>query len=112
MPVFIKAAKAFGRRDLVIIHAGLARTVFMEARSFYGPSIDVCASTTGCKPPLSVLASVLTDGKEFQVSIKAGAVFGLRLVPAALPRTRPLTSLKGVTSFVTGGTKVCCILLN
>ena len=89
-----------------MIPTGLARTVFMEARSMYGPSIDICTSITGQMPPLSTLAGILTDGKEFQVSMKAGAAFGLRLVPAAQPRRRTLTSLKGVTSFVTGGAKV------
>ena len=78
----------------------------MEARSLYGPCLDICTSSTGKKLPLSLLASILTDSKEFQVLLKAGVAYGLRLVTAAQPRLRLQRSLKGVTSLVTGGTKV------
>ncbi len=76
----------------------------------YGPSIDISRNSTGQKLPFSLLASILTKSREFQVSVRAGATYGLRLVPAAQPRARLQKTLKGMTSLVTGGTKASSYL--
>ena len=76
----------------------------MENRALYGPSIDVQLSSQ--KPPIALLASILTNRQEFQIQIRAGAAFALRLSVAAPPKMRPLIDLRHSTSFVTGGTKV------
>ena len=76
----------------------------MENRSLFGPAIDVHPGS-GSQPVASLVA-VLRGNTEFQVHLKHGAAYGLRLVSAAAPRIRPEMQLRKGTSLVTGGTKV------
>ena len=88
----------------VLLIAGLTRTLFMENRNLYGPSIDICPGKG--RQPVSSLISALKGSGEFQVLLRSQSAFGLRLVPAAHPRRRVMKSLEGTTAYVAGGTKV------
>jgi NAD(P)-dependent dehydrogenase (short-subunit alcohol dehydrogenase family) len=81
--------------------AGIAKTLFMEERSRFSPSIDL--DSCGPLPTSSVLACVLRQPGEFAVAIRSQRTYSLRLMPAYA--TRPRAAPTVTTAFVAGGTK-------
>lgn len=81
---------------------GMARTVFMEQRSKFGPTIDLQSS--GPAPSAASLAAALASSGEFALAFRCGRTYGLRLAQGAVPRPRAGDTLK--SALVTGGSKV------
>ena len=84
--------------------AGLARTLFMEDRSAYGTSIDLCPS--GGLPTTAQLQGLAQVSSEYAVTLRAGRAYSLRLMPAAEPLPRPHVVSSHHTAIVPGGAKV------
>lgn len=90
-------------------NAGLARTVFMERRAAYGPTLDL---QPDCPAPTAAQLAWLTGASgEFCIALRGGRAFGLRLAPAAMPALRPCegfgAGVNDASAMVAGGTKVC-----
>ena len=83
--------------------AGLARTVFMEARGTHGCSIDL--PTEGGRPTMDQLMSIVASG-EYAVAWRHERMLALRLVPSGLPGPRRAALKPHLTTVVSGGTKV------
>ena len=85
--------------------AGLARTLFMERRTAYGPTLDLQPGARW-RPSAAQLAWLADASGEFCITQRGGRAFGLRLAPAALPAPRAVGRLGSNTSaVVAGGTK-------
>lgn len=84
---------------------GLARTLFMEARSQHVPSVDLSAA--GARPSAVQLATALAQppGTEFALAFRGGRCHSLRLLQAEVPRARPAAASSIRTAIVSGGTK-------
>ena len=86
--------------------AGLARTLFMERRAAYSPTLDLQPGARW-RPSAAQLAWLAGASAEFCVALRGGRAYGLRLAPAALPTPRPTGGLGGdACAVVAGGTKV------
>jgi hypothetical protein len=82
--------------------AGIARTLFMEARGKYGPSIDL--SGIG-RMPAAQLSAILRTPGEYVVAVRGGTAYSLRLALAEeAPRARAAPVIR--SALITGGTKV------
>lgn len=87
--------------------AGLARTLFMERRAAYGPTLDLQPGAPW-RPSAAQLAWLTGASGEFCVALRAGRAYGLRLAPAALPAPRAMGRLgSDASAVVAGGTKAC-----
>lgn len=84
---------------------GIARTLFMEDRSMYGPSLDL---ETHAQVPLSgsELAAALRCPGEFAMAVRGGRTYSLQLGRAM--ETKPRLEHRIRSAFVAGGTKVRC----
>ena len=80
----------------------MARTVFMEQRSKFGPSIDLQPAAP--QPPAASLAAALAAPGEFAVAVRGGRTYSLRLAQGAAPRQRAAVAVR--SALVTGGSKV------
>lgn len=83
---------------------GLARTLFIEDRALFGPTIDLEAGA--CPPSTAHLAHIARGSGEFAVAFRGGRAFGLRMVPSASPTPRQSFIESPFSSIVSGGTKV------
>ena len=84
--------------------AGLARTVFMEARNSYGCSIDL--PSDGGLPSSESLMAIVASSGEYAVAWRHSRMLALRLVPGGLPTPRQAGLKPHLTTIVSGGTKV------
>ncbi len=84
--------------------AGLARTLFMEQRALFGPTIDLQVGAG--LPSTAQLAHMACSSGEFAVAFRNGRAFGLRMVPSATAVPRSVALDAGQSSVVSGGTKV------
>ena len=80
----------------------MARTLFMEQRPKFGPSIDL--QSTGPAPSQATLAAMLRSAGEFGVAVRGGRTYSLCLSQGAAPRARLAGPIR--SAFVTGGSKV------
>ena len=85
--------------------AGLARTLFMEQRALFGPTIDLQVGAG--LPSAAQLAHMACSSGEFAVAFRNGRAFGLRMVPSARAVPRSVALIGEQSSVVSGGTKVC-----
>ncbi|MBA0052621.1 SDR family NAD(P)-dependent oxidoreductase [Streptomyces sp. AJS327] len=79
---------------------GLGRVVALERAQSWGGLVDLPAAGA----PAAGLARVLASGDEDQVALRAGSVFGRRLVRAETPGLVGSWGVGGLSVLVTGGT--------
>lgn len=103
-PQAYNAAAEIVQRVHVCVFAGLARTLFMEQRALFGPTIDLQAGAG--LPSAAQLAHIACSSGEFAVAFRNGRAFGMRMVPSASPVLRSVTFDGAHSSVVSGGTKV------
>ena len=84
------------------LHAGLHRTLFMEDRPRYAPSLDLPVAKSAL-PCGTQLARLLAAPGEFALAVRAGRSYSLRLVRAHKARPRPAGHI--ASALVTGGSK-------
>ena len=86
-------------------HAGLARTLHMENRIAYGPSIDL--QQDGPLPTTATWSALAQNSGEYVIALRGGRAFGLRLMQQERLLPRVLSAVvPGLTYMVAGGTKV------
>jgi acyl transferase domain-containing protein/acyl carrier protein len=84
---------------------GVAKTLFMEDRAKYGPSIDLDESNKANSVVSSaILQAVMAHPGEFAAAVRGVRVYSQRLVRGLEPRARRVPIVK--TAFVAGGSKV------
>lgn len=90
----------------VFLHpAGLARTVFMENRGGYGPTIDLpCGAAL---PSASALRQVAQCSGEFAAAFHLGRWYSLRMLPAPSIAPQRCSIDPSAAHIISGGTKVC-----
>ena len=85
---------------------GIARTLFMEARSTFGASIDLSSNSNLTSNSAGIsstaLCHLLNIPGEF--AVRGGRVYSLRLMRGSVPRHRQVPTVR--SAFVAGGTKV------
>lgn len=82
--------------------AGLARTLFIEDRSKYGPSVDL--QWTEGVPPSVLLAIVAGVHHEYCVAFRGGRSYSLQLMQGAVARPRPYVQIR--SALITGASQV------
>ena len=102
VPPFVTSPAA---QTTAAVLQGISRTLFMEERSKYGPSIDLSTAFAAQGALSSAqLIALLDQSGEFAAAVRGGRVYSLRLVKGLEPRPRYAPAVK--SAFVAGGTKV------
>jgi len=84
---------------------GVAKTLFMEERAKYGPSIDLDeGNKSNLAVSIGILQAIVALPGEFAAAVRGGRVYSQRLVRGLGPRARRVPTVK--SAFVAGGTKV------